>query len=650
MRIYGLIALCALPFGCGPAEVAPPPPPPELVVPRLALVNERLALSAILGGDTQADHLLLSTLHTGVVRLGLDGPGSEIFPEEALVVSASATVAVIFPSIARDRFEVWDLSQPVQGVRLAERTIEVEAGAPSFVSPQQGPVVPGVLDVVVWTGIEYELRELDVRVPSAPKQRLVAACPNTILRSPGLVLCEHVEFEDPDLVTKLKVWRRYDGGVRELALLRSTSPALIEAALDHDRAILKREDGSTDLLVATATSARLINFPDLDIGSDTYLLGLFGNVLLTTAPVPAGPLTTLLRWDFLISGGIAPRPRPISLVVPPEALSPIGPRVLGWIGPELYASVGGLLMAFDPAGTSTVARLVSAPSGSNLGLRQTPSGILTLTDRGLVSQSESSLLAEPGAPPPRFGRVDGPGLFVVASGEGGLYDRSSGLSTGLRPVSFEGTVGEVSFPFEWPDGWEAPELVRTTFGCRAFATWYRPLKKRAAISRFDLCQPVPTSKVFREINPPGGVALFDHGATVTVVEGRDGEYTNLLDPLSGAVVDSYTHGGVKSAAAEPKVWVLGVGPESIHIRPTEGTPRSLYLPGAGDLTVRAVGWPHIYLSAGLMQEELWVISGESGVVEERIAGRAPIRDVLVGQRGVFVTTDTRVRAFQWRTP
>ena len=48
------------------------------------------------------------------------------------------------------------------------------------------------------------------------------------------------------------------------------------------------------------------------------------------------------------------------------------------------------------------------------------------------------------------------------------------------------------------------------------------------------------------------------------------------------------------------------------------------MPGAGDLTVRAVGWPHIYLSAGLMQEELWVISGESGVVEEgglRVAGR-----------------------------
>jgi hypothetical protein len=219
MRIYGLIALCALPFGCGPAAVAPPPPPPELVVPRLVLVNERLALSAILGGDTQADHLLLSTLHTGVVRLGLDGPGSEIFPEEALVVSASAPVAVIFPSIARDRFEVWDLSQPVQGVRLAERTIEVEAGAPSFVSPQQGPVVPGVLDVVVWTGIEYELRELDVRVPSAPKQRLVAACPNTILRSRVWCSASTLSSDQASLVAGVAVV------AYGLALLRSFAGA-----------------------------------------------------------------------------------------------------------------------------------------------------------------------------------------------------------------------------------------------------------------------------------------------------------------------------------------------------------------------------------------------------------------------------------------
>lgn len=645
-----LIALAALPLGCGPAEVAPPPPPPEVVAPRLVLVNERPGLSAIFGGDVQADHLLVSTLYTGVVRLGLDGAGSEIFSEQALVASASATVAVVFPSSPGNTYEVWDLSQPDQAIRLSQQTIEPEDGAPVYLSSQRGPVVPGVIDVVVWNGAEYTLLEVDVRAPRAPRERVLLRCPSNIMRSSGLVLCERFEIEDETLISTLTVWRRYDGGVRELAQLRSAAPPLIGTALDHDRAVLKRDDGSTALLVATATSARLTALPDVDLGVDTYPLGLFGDVLLTTAPLSTAPMTTLLRWDIRASGDIAPSPRPVSLVVPLEALSSVGVSVLGQIGPELYASVGGLLMAFDPASTSTVARLVVAPSGSIVGLRKTPVGILTLTDRGLVSQSESSLLGEPGAPPPRFGRVDRFGLFVVASGEGGLYDRGGGLSSPLWPLTIEGTVGEESFPFEWPDGWESPELVRTTFGCRAFATWNRPLKKRAAISRFDLCQPVPTNKVFREINPPGAVEVFDHGATVTVVEGRDAEYTNLLDPLSGAVVDSYAGGGVKSAAAEPKAWVLGVGPESIHIRPTEGAPRSLYLPGAADLTVRAVGWPHIYLSVGLMQQELWVINGESGAVEERIAGRAPIRDVLVGQRGVFVTTDTLVRAFQWRTP
>lgn len=640
-RLYS-IAACTWSLACGPAEGPPSSPPPEVPLPRLTLVDERIFVSSITGGDTHGDDLLLATRASGVLRFAKDGSVSEVYPEQAAVRSVSATVAVIFPGAPSDAYEIWDLRQPERPLRLAEQRF-LQPGVPRVeLRPQRGPVRPGVLDVALYNGSVNLMIEVDVSDPLVTKQRVLVECDGPLWSSPNLVLCsDGLQLGRPTL----DVWRRDAESVIRIAQLPSSVDGFVDVVLDHDRAILTREDASVAMLIVTGTTARLTDHPEISING-APLLGLFGDVLLT-----AGPAATILRWDLLPGGGFAPTPRPLSIGAPLDDFGFAIPVLLGQSGPLLYAAFNGTIASFELAGTATAASPLWSSYGGIQGLRQMPSGsILTLTDRGLLSQSEESLLQDPAASPPKFGRVQSSGVFIVDEGLGGLYVRGGDALSELRPLTLDGVVGERRFLITRPTEWEAPVLVPTTHGCRAFVTWNRPKKKRAAISRIDLCPGGPINQVFREISLPGPVTLFDHGASITLLEGAQGEQTSLLDPLSGEVLDSYAFGGVTSAAADSKAWVLGVGPEMIHIRPSDGAPRTLYLPGAGGLSVLAVGWPHIYVTVSAGRSLLWVVNGESGVVEERIASNRPIRDVIVGQRGVFVSTDTRLRSFVWRTP
>lgn len=642
MRKLYSIAACTWSLACGPAEGPPSLPPPEVPPPRLTLVDEQLFFSSIIGGDTSGDDLLVATVTSGVLRIGRDGSLNELYPNYADVRSLSATVAVIFPREPGDTYEIWDLRQPERPLRLAEQSF-LHSGVPRVeLHPQRGPVRPGVLDVALYNGSVNHMIEVDVSDPLATKQRVLVDCDGPLWSSPSLVLCSAgLQLGR----STLDVWRRDAESVRLIARLPSSADGFVDAVLDHDRAILTQFDGSLAVLVVTGTTARLTEHPEISVNG-APLLGLFGDVLIT-----AGFDASIRRWDLLPGGGFAPTPRPLSIDAPMDDFGIAVPVLLGQIGPLFYAAVNGTIASFELAGTATAASPLWSSYGGIQGLRQMPSGsILTLTDRGLLSQSEENLLQDPAASPPKFGRVQSSGVFIVDEGLGGLYVRGGDALSELRPLTLEGVVGERRFLITRPTDWEAPLLVPTTHGCRAFVTWNRPKKKRAAISRIDLCPGGPINQVFREISLPGPVTLFDHGASITLLEGAQGEQTSLLDPLSGEVLDSYAFGGVTSAAADSKAWVLGVGPEMIHIRPSDGAPRTLYLPGAGGLSVLAVGWPHIYVTVSAGRSLLWVVNGESGVVEERIASNRPIRDVIVGQHGVFVSTDTRLRSFVWRTP
>lgn len=638
MRALLPLAVCVSSMACGPADGPPSGPPPEVLRPRLTLVDERLFFSRITGGDTQGDHFLISTTNNGVLRLGTENKATELYPGPASVMSASATIAVTFPEDNRDSYEVWDLSRPAEPSRLAIHHTEQPLLPGVSLTPQRGPIRPGVIDVVLSTGGNRSLLEIDLRRPLEPQERALATCDGLLWRSPGLVLCWR--FIQGELV----VWRRDLVGASMVASLIVPPDDFLDAALGLDRAVLLRTNGTLATLVVTGTTARLLE------GRGTLdgwaFLGLFGSVLVTT-----GPGSSLLRWDVGPDGGLAPTPRPLSIGAPAEDFGSATPLLLGQRGDLVYVAVNGTISAFDPAGTATVATPSwTAYAGTITGLRQTPTGILTMTDRGLLSQSEAGLLRDPGAAPPTLGSVEVPGSYVVDEGRGGVYVQGGDVLNELRPLTLEGVIGEQRFLITRPSGWESPALASTTRVCRAFVTWYRPKKKRAAISRINLCPGGPLNQEFRETTLPGRVTLYDHGASITVLEGAAGEQASLLDALSGEVLDSYDFGGVTSAAADPKAWVLGVGPEMIHVRPTDGAPRSLYFPGSEQLQVLALGWPHIYAAASTDGSELWVINGESGAVEERIAGKHAIQDVVVGQRGVFVTTDARLRSFEWRTP